>query len=401
MQIREHQTKGVFVKDLHEFVVKTPSDMMKLLAVGQKARATGATKMNPGSSRSHSILTVTIETSETDDKGTAHYRVGRLNLVDLAGSERQKRTGATGERLDEAKSINMSLAALGNVIKALVSKKQHIPYRDSKLTRLLQDSLGGNSKTCMIAAIGPASLSYVETLSTLRYANRAKSIKNKAKINEDPKDTKLREMKDEISALKAKLSKITGVNMIIDPITGELIPEPSETITEEKIIEKVIIIEGEFSEAKLKEFKAKSEEEQKAIATEMIREKQRALYIQQQQELLAQETEKNIKKTEEELINEQEEIKRIQQIIQQKEQQFLSGSEEVAEARKAKIALEVAEQELRKHEEEQRNLANELEEAEEAKLYINEQYTTRLDELKGKTKTLKLLWTKFCEKKMN
>merc|ERR1740130_2550070 len=133
--------------------------------------------------------------------------MGKLNLVDLAGSERQSKTGATGDRLKEATKINLSLSALGNVIKALVDpKKGHIPYRDSKLTRLLQDSLGGNAKTVMVANMGPADYNFDESLNTLRYANRAKSIKNKPKINEDPKDAMLREFQDEIAKLKAQLT---------------------------------------------------------------------------------------------------------------------------------------------------------------------------------------------------
>jgi kinesin family protein 3/17 len=124
----------------------------------------------------------------------------------LAGSERQSKTHATGVRLDEAKNINLSLSALGNVIKALVDgNAAHIPYRDSKLTRLLQDSLGGNTKTVMVAALSPADYNYEETLSTLRYADRAKSIKNKPKINEDPKDALLKEYESEIAELKAML----------------------------------------------------------------------------------------------------------------------------------------------------------------------------------------------------
>ena len=135
-------------------------------------------------------------------------QVGRLNLVDLAGSERQSKTGATGDRLKEGCQINMSLSALGNVISALVDGKgKHIPYRDSKLTRLLQDSLGGNTKTLTVAAISPADYNYDETLSTLRYANRAKNIKNKPKINEDPKDAMLREYKEEIQRLKELLER--------------------------------------------------------------------------------------------------------------------------------------------------------------------------------------------------
>merc|ERR1712193_521284 len=121
---------------------------------------------------------ITIECSMVDEKGKPHIRAGKLNLVDLAGSERQTKTGATGERLKEATKINLSLSALGNVISALIDGKGHIPYRDSKLTRLLQDSLGGNAKTIMIANLGPANFNYDETITTLRYANRAKSIKN-------------------------------------------------------------------------------------------------------------------------------------------------------------------------------------------------------------------------------
>ena len=128
--------------------------------------------------------------------------------MDLAGSERQKKTGASGDRLKEGSKINLSLSALGNVISALVDsgKGKHIPYRDSKLTRLLQDSLGGNTKTLMVAAISPADYNYDETMSTLRYANRAKNIKNKPVVNEDPKDAMLREYKDEISKLKEMLA---------------------------------------------------------------------------------------------------------------------------------------------------------------------------------------------------
>ena len=158
------------------------------MSAGNQNRSVGATQMNERSSRSHSIFTVTVERSEKDSNGEEHIRAGKLHLVDLAGSERQAKTGATGDRLKEATKINLSLSALGNVISALVDgKSSHIPYRDSKLTRLLQDSLGGNARTLMIATMSPASYNYDETLSTLRYANRAKCIKNKPKINEDPK----------------------------------------------------------------------------------------------------------------------------------------------------------------------------------------------------------------------
>merc|ERR1719362_2602688 len=143
--------------------------------------------------------------------GDGLIRKGKLNLVDLAGSERQAKTEATGDRLKEATEINMSLSALGNVISALVDgKSKHIPYRDSKLTRLLQDSLGGNTKTMMVACLSPADNNYDETISTLRYANRAKNIKNKPKINEDPKDAMLREYQEEIQKLKSMLDGKDG-----------------------------------------------------------------------------------------------------------------------------------------------------------------------------------------------
>ena len=179
------------------------------MEIGGKNRSVGATLMNVDSSRSHSMFTIDVEMATQSTEGgkkKEHIRAGKLNLVDLAGSERQSKTGSTGERLKEATKINLSLSALGNVISALVDgKSKHIPYRDSKLTRLLQSSLGGNTKTLMIACISPADNNYDETLSTLRYANRAKNIKNKPKINEDPRDALLRQYQEEIAALKLLL----------------------------------------------------------------------------------------------------------------------------------------------------------------------------------------------------
>uniref|UniRef100_A0A671M231 Kinesin motor domain-containing protein n=1 Tax=Sinocyclocheilus anshuiensis TaxID=1608454 RepID=A0A671M231_9TELE len=146
-----------------------------------------------------------------DAAGEEHLRAGKLNLVDLAGSERQSKTGATGDRLQEATKINLSLSALGNVISALVDgRSKHIPYRDSKLTRLLQDSLGGNTRTLMVACLSPADNNYEESISTLRYANRAKSIQNRPRINEDPKDALLREYQEEIKKLRALISGQLG-----------------------------------------------------------------------------------------------------------------------------------------------------------------------------------------------
>uniref|UniRef100_A0A0K0DKJ6 Kinesin-like protein n=1 Tax=Angiostrongylus cantonensis TaxID=6313 RepID=A0A0K0DKJ6_ANGCA len=208
LELKEKPDIGVYVKDLTTFVTKSVEEIQRVMAVGNANRSVGRTNMNEHSSRSHAIFIITVECCEAGPDGQNHIRVGRLNLVDLAGSERQAKTGATGQRFKEATKINLSLSALGNVISALVDgKSTHIPYRDSKLTRLLQDSLGGNSKTVMVACIGPASYNYEETLGTLRYANRAKNIKNKPKINEDPKDAMLREFQDEIMRLRALLEK--------------------------------------------------------------------------------------------------------------------------------------------------------------------------------------------------
>ncbi|CAH8530803.1 unnamed protein product [Heterobilharzia americana] len=208
LDVKERPDIGVYVKDLSSFVVHSPNEMDKLMSFGNKNRVTGATNMNEHSSRSHAIYTVTIECSENTEKNKTLLRQGKLHLVDLAGSERQAKTGATGKRLQEANKINLSLTTLGNVISALVDgKSTHVPYRNSKLTRLLQDSLGGNSKTAMIANISPSDYNYDESLSTLRYANRAKNIKNKAKVNEDPKDAMLRQFQKEIEQLRKQLEE--------------------------------------------------------------------------------------------------------------------------------------------------------------------------------------------------
>lgn len=188
--------------------------MQKYMDIGFKNRATRATNMNAESSRSHSIFSIYIDSQEQDEKGNEKYKASKLNLVDLAGSERASKTGATGDGMKEATKINLSLSALGNVISALVDgKTHHIPYRDSKLTRLLQDSLGGNTKTIMIAAISPANYNFDETLSTLRYASRAKFIQNKPKVNEDPKDALLREYMEEIKKLKMMLEGKMPMNL--------------------------------------------------------------------------------------------------------------------------------------------------------------------------------------------
>lgn len=184
LAIREDKKKGVFVEGLSEWAVRSPRDIYSLMKDGMRHRATAATRMNDVSSRSHAVFIIIVEQMTKVGK---NVKVGKLNLVDLAGSERVSVTGATGQRLEESKKINQSLSCLGNVIAALTDSKgrSHIPYRDSKLTRILEDSLGGNCKTTMIAMISPAFDGYSESLSTLKFATRAKKIKNTARVNED------------------------------------------------------------------------------------------------------------------------------------------------------------------------------------------------------------------------
>lgn len=183
---------------------------------GAQCRATATTKMNDLSSRSHAVFIIIVEqmtilnrADQYDgEDGPKQIKVGKLNLVDLAGSERVRVTQATGQRLEESKKINQSLSALGNVIAALTDLKArpHIPYRDSKLTRILEDSLGGNCKTTMMAMISPSADAFGESQSTLKFANRAKKIKNEARINEDiDQRTLLRKYEIELRRLKQEL----------------------------------------------------------------------------------------------------------------------------------------------------------------------------------------------------
>jgi len=216
LHIREDKKKGVFVEGLSEWPVRSPNDTYGLIQKGTLARATAATRMNDMSSRSHAVFIIIVEQMtivEDENTGEEHkeIRVGKLNLVDLAGSERVRVTGATGKRLEECKKINQSLSALGNVISALADQKQgktHIPYRDAKITRLLEDSLGGNCITTMMAMISPSVDSFGESLSTLKFANRAKNIKNDPIINEDlDQKALLRKYETELKTLRGELEE--------------------------------------------------------------------------------------------------------------------------------------------------------------------------------------------------
>ena len=182
LKVKENPVKGIYVDGLTEVFIDSKEAFLDYLNVSQQQRIVSGTKLNQYSSRSHSILI--LEVTSTSEKENFSKK-GILNLVDLAGSEKVSKTGAVGETLEEAKKINSSLSALGNVIHSLTgnSDKAHVPYRDSKLTRILQESLGGNYKTTLIVTCSPHSYHFEETVSSLKFAQRAKSIKNKAKIN--------------------------------------------------------------------------------------------------------------------------------------------------------------------------------------------------------------------------
>ena len=264
--------------------------------------------------------------------------------MDLAGSERQTKTGATGDRLKEATKINLSLSALGNVISALVDgKSNHVPYRDSKLTRILQDSLGGNTKTVMCANAGPAEYNYDETLSTLRYANRAKNIKNKPIINEDPKDAMLREYQDEISKLKAQLAQF--------PATPETALRLEEKDLESKLVD---------ASDERKYLQVKLEEESRSRAET---EKQRC---------------------------------ELEHKLRDIEASLMSGGDISSKAARQEAELRKAEQALIAKREGQVALARKIEEQEETHFQLNEKYSSLNDEVRSKTKKLKKLWAKYA-----
>lgn len=214
LKVREHPSTGPYVEDLAKLVVRSFPEVDSLMDEGNKARTVAATNMNETSSRSHAVFTLTLTQKRHDvETNLDTEKVAKISLVDLAGSERANSTGATGARLREGAEINRSLSTLGRVIAALADlssgKKKNtsmVPYRDSVLTWLLKDSLGGNSMTAMIAAISPADINYEETLSTLRYADSAKRIKNHAVVNEDPNARMIRELKEELAQLRSKLS---------------------------------------------------------------------------------------------------------------------------------------------------------------------------------------------------
>ncbi|KAG7521287.1 kinesin KIF1B isoform X7 [Solea senegalensis] len=239
LRVREHPLLGPYVEDLSKLAVTSYTDIADLMDAGNKARTVAATNMNETSSRSHAVFTIVFTQKKHDSEtDLSTEKVSKISLVDLAGSERADSTGAKGTRLKEGANINKSLTTLGKVISALAEvdnctskskkkkKSDFIPYRDSVLTWLLRENLGGNSRTAMVAALSPADINYDETLSTLRYADRAKNIKCNAVINEDPNNKLVRDLKDEVARLK-ELLHAQGLGDILDTPIGSLTASPS------------------------------------------------------------------------------------------------------------------------------------------------------------------------------
>ncbi|XP_048265222.1 kinesin-like protein KIF13B isoform X10 [Bombus affinis] len=238
LKVREHNVLGPYVDGLSQLAVTSFQDIDNLMAEGNKSRTVAATNMNSESSRSHAVFSVILTQTLTDSKsGVSGEKVSRMSLVDLAGSERAVKTGAVGDRLKEGSNINKSLTTLGLVISKLAdqnsgnnkNKDKFVPYRDSVLTWLLKDNLGGNSKTVMVATISPAADNYEETLSTLRYADRAKRIVNHAVVNEDPNARIIRELRQEVEALKEMLLHATGQGSIVGQQRTDITEKLSES----------------------------------------------------------------------------------------------------------------------------------------------------------------------------
>ncbi|KAJ7563193.1 hypothetical protein O6H91_03G100000 [Diphasiastrum complanatum] len=416
LELKETGDAGIFVKNLTSLSVYSLSDISRLLTVGKKNRSVGATLMNQDSSRSHSIFTITVEAGVQANKSSdqsLHVRVGKLNLVDLAGSERMCKTGATGDRFKELTNINWSLSALGNVISALVDgKSAHIPYRDSKLTRLLQDSLGGNTRTVMVANIGPADYNLEESISTLRYANRAKNIRNKPCINEDPKDTLLREFQAEIFRLKEQLK---ASNLSIEGFSKEASTNENEKVltvatsqtSKESIhyhTEREDSICQPLSEQAIAYIKADLERKAHLEIEYLKAEKERS---EEEKDKIAQKLLGQLKEMQihyEALTKEKEDREVLTSKLKALEEKLLHGSntnnERLKEkARQQEQELALYEQELQKKQQLDEERQKKIAELEEAQLMAEEKSNSMEEELELKTSKLRNLKARYQQSK--
>ncbi|XP_060907633.1 kinesin-like protein KIF3C [Labrus mixtus] len=387
LELRESPDSGVYVRDLTSCVCKSIKEIEEVMNVGNQARAVGATDMNEHSSRSHALFLITVECSQPGPDGRKHIRVGRLNLVDLAGSERQAKTGVQGERLKEAAKINLSLSALGNVISALADGRSgHVPYRDSKLTRLLQDSLGGNAKTVMVATLGPSSQHYDETLTTLRYANRAKNIQNQPRVNEDPKDALLREFQMEIARLRAQLNhrKWRSKQKKDGQEDGESWERDGDEGTEGEDED-----EGEEVEKEAEEY-VKLEEQRLERETEAIRGDQFLLAEEKQRLLGEKERMMGV------LRKEQEATEQLTAKYKAMESKLLVGGKNIIDhTNEQQKMLEMKRQEIADQSRSEREIQQQVLVQDEETVELRETFTSLQQEVEAKTKKLKKLYAKL------
>ncbi|XP_020776219.1 kinesin-like protein KIF3C [Boleophthalmus pectinirostris] len=379
LELRESPETGVYVRDLTSCVCKSIKEIEEVMNMGNQARAVGATDMNEHSSRSHALFLITVECSQPGPDGRKHIRVGRLNLVDLAGSERQAKTGVHGERLKEAAKINLSLSALGNVISALADGRSgHVPYRDSKLTRLLQDSLGGNAKTVMVATLGPAPQHYDETLTTLRYANRAKNIHNQPRVNEDPKDALLREFQKEIARLRAQLNHRKWRN-------------------KQKKDGDVWDRDGEEDTAGEEDFEEKDAEDYVTLEEQRLELEKEA--IRGDQFLLAEEKQRLLGEKERmmgDLRKEQEATEQLTAKYKAMESKLLVGGKNIIDhTNEQQKMLEMRRHEIAEQTRSEREMQQQMLIQDEETLELRETFTSLQQEVEAKTKKLKKLYAKL------
>ncbi|KAH7822855.1 kinesin 3 [Monocercomonoides exilis] len=392
IKIRESPTKGVYVENSLEELVSNYDEIESLLDAGEKSRTVAATQMNATSSRSHSILTIFFTRFETIE-GKKTQKDALINLVDLAGSERQSKTGATGERLAEANAINKSLSALGNVISALAEhskgKNTFVPYRDSTLTRMLQDSLGGNSKTIMIAAMSPASSNYDEGVSTLQYADRAKQIKNKPVVNESETDKLIKELRAQLEQLQQQLA--AGGSSLPSNGDGSLEGEQqAKTEEQAKIDEEIQKMQQDLEETKRKfaesETETKQMEEQlqgeKAkydiMKQNLLAEKEKAMLRKQQREeeeaaLQAARSEEEQRLAEENRKKEEEEDRQRDELLAKVEASLKEVEAKKARLTKEKMSLDEKEKDIERKEKEIELLTEEREEIKEEMACLGKQ----------------------------
>lgn len=378
LDLKEKPGEGFYVKDLSTHDTKSAKECLSLLDFGSKNRKKGETMMNKDSSRSHSIFSIVVETSVTLENGKQMIKSGKLNLVDLAGSERSSKTKVTGIMLEESKKINLSLTCLGKVISSLVQGSKHIPYRDSKLTKLLNDSLGGNSKTLMIANVGPAFKNYDETLNTLRYANQAKNIKNKPKINEDPKDAKLKEIQDEITKLKEYLSSFMNgkeglnINLIF---AGEITENVKSQMMKQMMDEKNKLEEQHRDEMdKIIKMRQISEEERKRLLDE-------------------------VQKHREVENNEREENQQILEKISSAKNKIIQGQKTKEKYLKVQKELQIKREKNERIRKEQLDLQLAAEDATLEKCGLEKKYASQIEELREKEELVRKINVRYLQVK--